>query len=385
MEDLHGKAQDAAAFDVAGLLSQLIRVPSCDPPGGELEVARLVHRALVSLGIEAELDEFRPGRANVLGRIRGAGRRKAMVFSSHMDTLPPGATGWSRDPFSGAIEGGRVHGRGASDMKSALACMVAAAGGIAASGQPLEGDLVLAFTAGESNDLLGARRFAAQGLKDEIGAFLCGEPSDLDIIVVEKAVLWLRLSARGRIGHVSGEGGVNAIHALMAGLERLKSFAFDLPAHPLLDGPTLSLNRIQGGSANNMTPEYCEAVVDIRLPPGVLAEAVLDRLAAHLGEGIALDVIDFKPAVEEKPDSPFVALCARICEEERGGRPKILGVSYYSDGAVLMDGVEAPFAIIGPGHLGGSGTADESVPVENLHRAVAIYRRIAGVWLAGAM
>lgn len=371
------------AFDVADFLSQLVQVPSCDPPGGELAVARIVHETLLSLGVESTLDEFQPDRANVLGRVRGAGRRKSFVLSSHMDTLPPGNVGWSRDPFSGLIENGRIHGRGTTDMKCALAAMVAAAAQVKASGQPLEGDLVLAFTAGESANLLGARRFAAQGLKDEIGAFLCGEPSGLDIIIVEKAVLWLRLTTHGRMGHVSGEGGVNAIYAMMDCIAQIKEFPLDfLPAHPLLDAPTISVNQIWGGSSANSTPDRCAVDVDIRLPPGVAPETVLERVRGYLDPAIEIEVIEFKPAVEEQPGSPFVDLCSSVCTKVTGRAPEILGVSYYSDGTVLMDGVDAPFAIIGAGDNGGSGTPDESVSVEKLRQSVEIYRDVALAWLA---
>lgn len=373
--------QNSSAFDAVEFLSRIVQVPSCDPPGGELDVARLVYQAMLSLGIESTLDEFQPGRANVLGRVRGSGKRKSFVYSSHMDTLPPGSEGWTRDPFSGIIENGRVHGRGTTDMKCALASMIAAAGEIVASGTPLEGDLVLAFTAGESNNLLGARRFVEQGLKDEIGAFLCGEPSNLDIIVVEKAVVCAKIIARGRMGHVSGEGGVNAIEAMIEALAKLKSFPLDYPEHPLLDAPTLNITRINGGWANNATPDLCETVIDIRLPPNVAPGGVIESLQSHLGGSFGVELVEFKPAVEERADSPFVALCQAACKSVRGHQAKVLGVSYYSDGTVLMDGVDAPFAIIGAGDLGGSGTPNESVSVENVQQAVAIYRAIAEQWL----
>lgn len=376
-----GPSQRLSSFDAIEFLSKIVQSPSCDPPGGELAVARLVHEAMLGLGIESILDEFEPGRANVLGRVRGAGRRKSFVYSSHMDTLPPGTEGWTRDPFCGAIENGRIHGRGTTDMKCALASMIAAAGEIVAAGTPLEGDLVLAFTAGESNNLLGARRFVEQGLKDEIGAFLCGEPSNLEIIVVEKAVVCARIVARGRMGHVSGEGGENAIEAMMDALGKLRSFPLDFPEHALLDAPTLTITRINGGWANNATPDHCETIIDIRLPPNVAPDGVLQKLRHHLGSSLGVELVEFKPAVEEAAGSDFVELCQEACRRVTGREPKVMGVSYYSDGAVLMDGVDASFAIIGPGQLGGSGTPNESVSIENVEQAVSIYRTVAEAWL----
>lgn len=369
-------------FDPIGFLQRIVAIASCDPPGGELAVAEAVHRQLLDLGIASELDIFMPGRANVLGRIKGRGEKPALVMSAHMDTVPVGTVPWSRDAFSGAIENGRLHGRGSSDMKGALAAMIAAAAELKAAGDRLAGDVLLAFTAGESANLLGARRFVSKGLQKEIGAFLCGEPSSLDLVIVEKAVLWLRARATGRLGHVSGDPGVNAIEPMLAFLPRLAALKLDLPAHPLLDEPTIRIGCIAGGSAVNLTPDDCTADIDIRLPPGVDPRGIVATVAALAGDAIAIEVLDFKPAVESLPDDRFVGLCAAICRRHRGAEPKIRGTAYYSDGAVLLDGLSVPFAIVGPGDFGLSGQADESVSVEKVLMAADIYRDIARDWLA---
>ncbi|MFM8594706.1 MAG: M20/M25/M40 family metallo-hydrolase, partial [Chloroflexota bacterium] len=220
--------------DPVALAADLIRIPSCDPPGGELAVAQAVASTLASIGIHPTLDEFLPGRANVLARIPGRGEKPPLVLSAHLDTVPTGDRPWAFDPFVGDVVDGRLRGRGASDMKSALACFVAAAQRIHHRESPLAGDLILAFTAGESANCLGARRLVEQGFQREIGAFLCGEPSTLDLIVVEKAILWLEAEAIGSMGHVSGDAGINAINLMVDFLADLRHFRLDLPA----PGPT---------------------------------------------------------------------------------------------------------------------------------------------------
>lgn len=370
-------------FDPIGFLQKIVAIDSCDPPGREFEIAKLVHAELLALGIEADLDQFLPGRANVLGRIRGTGEKTALVFSSHMDTVPVGTVPWQRWPFSGEVENGRLYGRGATDMKSALAAMIAAAGKLAKeSRQKLKGDVILAFTAGESANLLGARRFAEQGLKEEIGAFLCGEPSDLDVVIVEKAALWLRATATGRLGHVSGAAGVNAIDLIHQFLARLYALDLKGPQHPLLDEQTLRVGRIQGGSAVNLTPDHCTVDFDIRLHPGVDHKEIVEKVSQLASADVSISILDFKPAVESQPDDTFVKLCVDVCGRHRGLPPEIRGVSYYSDGTVLLDGLSVPFAIIGPGALGLSGQPDESVSIENVLKAVDIYEDVALAWLS---
>ena len=369
-------------FDPVDLAATLVRIPSCDPPGSEIAVARAVAAALDALGLPCLLDEFAPGRANVIARVAGRGEKPALVFSAHLDTTPTGDLPWSFDPFCGDVIDGRLRGRGASDMKSAVAAFVAATARLSRRPSPLAGDVILALTAGESSNCLGARHLVAQGFQKDIGAFLCGEPSSLDVIVVEKAILWLEAEARGAIGHVSGAAGLNAIELMADFIHALRGLRLDVPAHPLLSPPSIHVGRIAGGSAVNVTPDRCVAEIDVRFGPGVEPDAVLRQIERVLPAGVGLRVTDFKPAVEAQPDSPFARICAEAVRARTGRPPEIRGVSYYSDGAILLDGLDAPFAIVGPGDLGMSCQPDESASADAIRAAADIYVAVAERWLA---
>jgi len=373
-------------FDVAAFAAALVQIPSCDPPGGELAVAERVARELDTLGIAHQLDVFQPGRANVIARVPGTGGVAPMVFSAHLDTVPVGDLAWAFDPFIGDQVAGRVRGRGASDMKGAVAAFVGAAHRLALRETPLPCEVILAFTAGESANCLGARHLVAQVFQQEIGAFLCGEPSSLDLIVAEKAILWLHAEARGALGHVSGDPGVNAIDlmtAFLTGLRRLDLEQLNLPTHPLLSGPSIQVGTITGGSAVNITPDRCTAELDIRFGPGASPDKVVAALQQVAPEGISLSVSDFKPAVEEAPDSAFSRACQAAIQRVTGRQPNVLGVSYYSDAAILLDGIDAPFAIVGPGDLGMSGQYNETCSAAHINAAVEIYVQIAEHWGSG--
>ncbi|TVQ36827.1 MAG: M20 family peptidase [Geminicoccaceae bacterium] len=363
------------------LLRELIGLASPDPPGNERAIASRVHEVLTQLGIAAECDEFAPGRCNVIGRIKGRGRAPALALSAHLDTVPVGTAAWSKPPFAGIVEGGRLYGRGTADMKSAVVAMIAAAGQLQRRQTPLAGDVVLLFTAGESSNLLGARRVVERGRMAGIGALLVGEPSSLDVVVVEMAALWLRLTAKGRIGHVSGDPGVNAIDGLRRGLNRLEDLALPSRPHPLLGPPRLTVGRIEGGSAVNVTPDACSADVDLRLHPGIEAEAAIAAVRAAVGPDLEVARLDFKPAVESPAAAPFVQLCREVCTAHMGAPAALRGVPYFSDAAVLAAGREVAFAIVGPGEIGQSGQPDESVELAKVERAAAIYAEIAARWL----
>jgi succinyl-diaminopimelate desuccinylase len=115
---------------------------------------------------------------------------------------------------------------------------------------------------------------------------------------------------------------------------------------------------------------------------GIAPGAVLAQLVALLPLGVSLEITDFKPAVEEQQDSRFVSTCAAAATRETGREPARLGVSYYSDAAILLAGHAAPFCILGPGTIGLSGTRDEWVAAEDVRRAARIYQAIAEEWLA---
>jgi succinyl-diaminopimelate desuccinylase len=221
-----------------------------------------------------------------------------------------------------------------------------------------------------------------RGFQREIGAFLCGEPSTLDLIVVEKAILWLEAEALGEMGHVSGAAGVNAIEVMADAVVALRGLRLDLPGHPLLTPPTVNVGRIAGGTAVNVTPDRCVAEIDVRFGPGIDPEAVRAMVAAVLPPRVTLRITDFKPAVEEPPESAFVACCTGAVTRQTGRPPAVKGVSYYSDGAILLDGLDVPFCILGPGDLGMSGQPDETASAEAIRAAVDIYVEIAERWLA---
>src|SRR5579885_2177869 len=97
----------------ASILTDLVRTRSQNPHDGEARIAGYVAAFLERLGLEVTVQEVFPGRANVVGRPRGAGDGgQALAFNTHMDTVPEG-TGWTREPFGGEIVDGKLYGRGA--------------------------------------------------------------------------------------------------------------------------------------------------------------------------------------------------------------------------------------------------------------------------------
>lgn len=360
---------------VTELLRTLVRMDTRDPPGREIDMARVVHDRLLKAGLDSVLDEFTSGRANVVARLGGG----ASCFPPSSIPSPLAMkSGLTIPSIDGAL-----HGRGAADMKSGVAAMIVAAELLAAGPAILAGDLVLAFTAGESSSCLGAVELSRSRAPEGAGALLVSEPTSMEVLLAEKGALWLRLTARGSSGHPSAEEGSrgSAIERMADVLFDLRSLNFNDCPHPLLGLPTLSAGRIEGGTVVNLTPDRCEVDIDIRTLPGMAADEVEQRILDHVGHDLELERLDHKPAIETARDHPFARLCLDVVSAERRAPAEPGGASYYSDAAILLPAFDLPMVIIGPGRLGMSGRTDEHVMVSDVERAVELYRRIALAWL----
>lgn len=379
--------------DITGDLSEtlvlaraLIAENTIDPPGNEINAANIVSRILASEGIDHELHEIAPGRTNLVARIKGSGERPALALSAHFDTIGVDKAAWRRDPFAGEMEGGRLYGRGSTDMKGGMAAMTYAAIGLKRSRRILKGDLLLAFSAAENSSCLGAKKLVEEGHFDGVGALLVSEPTSMRVFVSEKGALWLRVTAKGDYGHNAfsedrvGDRG-NAIVRLARFLDRIHDLKFNAPRHRHLKPPTINVGLIRGGLSTPLIPPHASADIDIRLVPGLEAEAVMAAFRSLAGEHVNIEMLDLKPPVDTPDDHPFVRLCLQACRDETGytGGPE--GVAYYSDGAVIAPQLNLPMVIIGPGEVGMSGAVDEYVEIANLEASMKIFQLIAERYL----
>src|SRR4030042_2062805 len=139
-------------------LSKLVQAETTAQTG-ELGGAEVICAELGRGGIEAHIDAWDRTRANVGARVKSGGRRAALLFACHLDVVGPGEAAWKHPPFGGVESEGRIHGRGAADMKGGIAAIVSAIRRIVDSGVGLLGDIVFVAAAGEETASGGATRF----------------------------------------------------------------------------------------------------------------------------------------------------------------------------------------------------------------------------------
>lgn len=367
--------------DVLALARALVATPSVnpalDPTGtGEAEVARLVARWLRSWGFAVELVDVAPGRPSVLARMdKGAGR--SLILSGHLDTV--GVEGMVIEPFDPAVRDGRLWGRGSADMKGGVAAALAAARDAATRG--FVGTLILALTADEEEQGLGARRMVADGLRAD-GAVVC-EPTSLAIMPAHKGFTWGELVFRGRSAHGSRPDlGVDAIHHAGLFLARLHELGSDLAGrdpHPLLGFGSVHAGTIRGGTAPSVYPDACTLTVERRTLPGENAEAlrtevrtVLDQLhREHPELDATLEVTLHRDGSEVPDNHPIVQMVTEAARAVGLGAD-VAGMTAWVEAAVY-NGAGIPAICFGPGSIGEAHSADESAPVAEIqaaHRAL---------------
>lgn len=373
-----------AAPDAVALTQALVRLRSINPPGEEEACAALLGGLLQDAGFAVARFEHAPGRPSLVARLDGSAGAPPLCFTGHLDTVPLGATPWSRDAFAAEIDGDRLYGRGSSDMKSGVAAMVVAAIEAARAGRG-RGGLALVLTAGEETGCDGAKHLA--GLGDALpaaGALLVGEPSSNYPLVGHKGALWLQAEFKGVTAHGSmPEKGDNAVYKAAKGALRLAEYRFAAQPHRVLGYPTINVGTLQGGLNVNSVPDRATLGIDVRTVPGQRNDEVCDELTALFEPGSGLQRQVDVGFVASDPRDPWIQEVFQLCAAALGEAPEPRGASYFTDASVLTPAFGGvPTLVLGPGEAAMAHKTDEYCLVPRIHQAVELYGAIARRWLA---
>jgi succinyl-diaminopimelate desuccinylase len=272
-------------------------------------------------------------------------------------------------------------------MKGGVAAMAAAMAALKAGGFRPTADVILAATCGEEAGMLGAGAMVENGSLSGSRYLVVGEPSDLEVFIAEKGVLWFDVVAYGRTAHGSMPSlGVNAVSFLARLAPQLESYAFPWEASALLGGPSVSINKFAGGNKTNVVPDLARLTVDMRTVPSQSHEDILRRVRAlaeeqaaqfHPDLRVEIEIENDKQPIETDPGERLVDAVVEAATSVRGAAPQVGGVTYGTDAAYLAPGYGIPMVICGPGAPGMAHQPDEWVPVEQLVQAAEIYANVA--------
>jgi acetylornithine deacetylase/succinyl-diaminopimelate desuccinylase-like protein len=352
--------------DAARLLAELVAIDSVNPGysaggAGEAEIAGFVAGWLEAAGLEVDLTEVVPGRPNVVGRARGRGVGRTLLLNGHTDTV--GYAGMDA-PLRPRIEGRRLYGRGACDMKAGLAAIMLA-GAHAARSRPA-GDVVVAAVVDEELSSLGSEAVARTVRAD---AAVVAEPTGLAIGVAHRGFVWAELETAGRAAHGSrpdlGEDAIVAMGPVLTGLEELDRELHGREPHPLVGAASVHASTVAGGGEWSTYPDRCRLDVERRTLPGETPAAVEAELRALLPESGSVRLAFVREPLETAPDEPVVEALRR----EAG--TSLVGLPFWTD-AALFAAAGIPSVVFGPG---GEGLHElvEWADLDELDRAVAVF------------
>ena len=372
---------------VTRLLADLVAIPSVNPMGralagpGTLEAGMTAYldRFFAELGVPVTRQEVAPGRVNLLARYDAPNPRLTLLFDAHQDTVP--TDGMTIDPFAASIDGDRLYGRGACDIKGGMAAMLTAFARLVRDRPRRSASVVMACTVDEEFTHLGSSRLAQTPNIADLA--IVAEPTRLQLVQSHKGAVRWKVRTPGVSCHSSMPHlGDNAIYRMAPVLLALAAHARDLaasPPDPILGPPSLSVGRIEGGQSVNVVPDWCEIEIDRRVIPGEDVAEVRDRARRALGH---LDGVEFLPPWVQMPalsplgSAPWLANVRDALTLALGRAPEVIGVPYGTDAGPLAQ-AGLPCLVFGPGDIARAHTKDEWVELNEVRLAAEAYYALA--------
>ncbi len=386
-------------------LQAFTRIDTCNPPGDTRAAADFVRAVLDEATLPSEVIAPQVTMPNIVATRRFAVPGKHLVLNGHLDVFPIGDPGrWSRDPLSGDLVDGRVHGRGTVDMKCGTTASIFVYAYLCGLAEHLGGRLTLTLVSDEETGGRWGSAYLVEHHPDDVlgDCVLNGEPSSpYTVRFGEKAIMWMRFLVRTRGGHsayphTSASANKIAV-ALARDLESLEDLVPRVPpaveramsavdarqaierglgagATAVAQRVSVNLGVMRGGVKVNMLPSECEMEVDARLPVGIDAaevQAAVDGIVAR-HPGVTWEARPLSPgAAWSDPDHEMVHHIQRNAEALIGVRPPAI-VSLGATDCRFWRAAGVPAYVYGPSPQS-MGAPDESVSVDEFLHVVKIH------------
>ncbi len=377
-----------------GFCQRLIQTPGLS--GEERDVAELIAAEMKSLGFdEVWFDAY----GSVIGKVKGSGNGKTVLFDGHIDTVPVSdGHQWTTDPFGGRIIDGRIYGRGASDMKGAVAAMVYAVAAAAQSGEKPAGDLYVCGSVQEENFEGIALAPVLEQVKPDV--VVIGEATELRLNIGQRGRAEIAVHTYGKSVHSSNpQFGINAVIKMCPVIESIGKA--DPVTHEILGQGISVITDIISTPypGSSVVPNHCRITIDRRLLAGETEAGVMGQFEELLagikagdsgfdgsvefvrGEavcytGVKIEGLRFFPAWLMDRNSKFVLDAEKALKE--AGLPGTIGTYSFCTNGSQSAGVKGINTIgFGPSRENLAHTVDEYVEVAQLEGAYTGYMALA--------
>lgn len=358
--------------DPIELLTRMLEIYS--PSGKEEEMAQFVASEMEKRGFKVRIDEAK----NVIGEV-GEGE-PIILFCGHLDTVV------GEVPVR--IKNGKLYGRGAVDAKGPLAACIVAISNFAPK-RKMGRIIVVACTEEESTGK-GVKHFIRVNPELKIDYAILGEPSSIDRITVGyRGRVQLTFACKTMGGHAGASWlYTNAVEESYRLWERLREkWTREVP-EDRFHSMSVSITRMIGGEYHNIIPSHCEMTIDVRIPPGISCESIIEDVRSILKEyegrespTFSMRVEDALEAFEADPSSPLVRSLERAIKEITGRAVIITRKTGASDMALLGEKTKSIVAY-GPGDPRSEHTVNEYIDIPEFLLSIKVYERLLELLLS---
>ncbi|HWQ78520.1 MAG TPA: M20/M25/M40 family metallo-hydrolase [Anaerovoracaceae bacterium] len=368
------------------LLQELISIPSETPHGDVVAIIARLEAEMKSLGFDTKVVSKNPSKPNLIAEYNKQGKGPALVLYAHADcaAIEGDAHLWQTNPYGGDIIDGVIYGNGAADAKSGIAQLIAASKAIIDSGLPLDGRLLFIASAdGEIGDLEGAKWMYEEGLIPKADFGINADASCLRIQYTFRGRTFWKFTTKGIVCHSnSPQNGVNAVSKMIKVMAAIEQGPFAFTSHPTMPDPTRTWTRVDGGVKHNSLPGRCEAILDLRLIPGMTIakageemEQILDKLRAEDPRlDVKMELMEFgaREVIAFPSDCRIVEEANKAFQEVTGQAPDNTS-GPGSAGCIMYFGeLGIPSIFFGPANLETAHQPDECCSIDKLHIATKV-------------
>ncbi len=375
--------------EIAPTLDILARLIAFDTTSrnSNLELIEWVEDYLRARGVAARRVTNADGSKANLYAVIGPDAPGGVVLSGHTDVVPVDGQPWSSDPWVLSERGGKLYGRGTSDMKSFLAVALAHVDAMRAAA--LKRPVILAFSYDEEIGCLGAPSMIAElaALAQKPAAVIVGEPTLMKVVSAHKGVRTFVVEVTGREAHSSlPDSGVSAVMEALKLMQLVAQMGeeakADGRAHFDPPGATLTIGRVEGGTASNILARRCMFIWDLRCPEKAQADALEARFreaAEKLDAELKARAPEAGVVVTRRSNTPGLAMAsgseAETLARALTGDNETRAVAYAAE-AGLFQQAGISTVICGPGSIEQAHQPDEWIEVAQIEQGAAFMRRL---------
>jgi acetylornithine deacetylase len=371
------------------ILERLIRFDTTSNKSN-LNLVEYIRSYLQDFGIGATLIPDGTGTKAALYTTIGPSVEGGVVLSAHTDVVPTAGQEWTNDPFQMTLRDAKLYGRGSTDMKGFIACVLAHVPQFVAS--PLKRPIHIALSYDEEVGCLGVRPLSKQ-MASRVPtpmAVIVGEPTNMAPVNAHKSAYLIETIISGVEAHSSVPAwGVNAMVHGASIIKKIEKLGERLAALPVIDDrffpphPTVSIGEISGGTAHNIVPNTCRIVWGIRGMPETDVPELIDGIRKFTENHVLVKMHKENAActIETKIAASILPLAAKPAAGAESlisvltGDNRMNAVSYGTD-AGFFDAVGWPSIVCGPGDIAQAHKPDEFIAIEELSRCSAMLSRL---------